>query len=231
MTTPAYARRITHRLPSDLERAAANQLRRIIASKASIPGNQTLEVVDDGGTSNVVLTPGMSHLLLELLRHIGAGDAVTLVPVSQMLTTQQAADILNVSRPYLISLLEKGEISYEKTGRRHRRVKADALFAYSLLVPGEITHGRIPGLFRKINEVAGGLSYQEAELVQTALDQRLVMHGLDPYFENGDDEEAEDWDEEADAPAPAAPAAAPAPGRNDPCPCGSGKKYKKCCGA
>jgi excisionase family DNA binding protein len=79
--------------------------------------------------SEVTLTPALSHLLMELLRHVGRGDAVTLVPVSQMLTTQQAADILNVSRPFLISLLDKEEIEYTLVGR-HRRIKADHLFAY-----------------------------------------------------------------------------------------------------
>lgn len=106
--------------------------------------------------------------------------------------------------------------------------RADALFAYALNVPSEISHGRVPGLFRKINEAAGGLSYGEAELVQAALDQRLVMHGLDPYFATADPEDdGADWDEKAEA------VAAPAekPGRNDACPCGSGKKYKKCHGA
>ena len=66
---------------------------------------------------------------MELLRHVGRGDAVTLVPVHEMLTTQQAADILNVSRPFLISLLEKGDIPHTTVGR-HRRIKAEHLFSY-----------------------------------------------------------------------------------------------------
>jgi hypothetical protein len=110
--------------------------------------------------------------------------------------------------------------------------RADALFAYALNVPSEVSHGRIPGLFKKINEVAGGLTYGEAELVQTALDQRLVMHGIEPYFANSADEGAV-WEEDAEGPDDTA-AEKPAPakvGRNDLCPCGSGRKYKKCHGA
>jgi excisionase family DNA binding protein len=51
------------------------------------------------------------------------------MPVTQMLSTQQAADILNVSRPYFVGLLEKGRIEYGLVGR-HRRVKAADLFEY-----------------------------------------------------------------------------------------------------
>ena len=128
MTVPAHAEELGARLPSAREKAAANQLRQIIAAHAA--GDAKLRVLDDDKrASEITLTPGLSTLLMELLRHVGRGDAVTLVPVSQMLTTQQAADILNVSRPYLISLLEKGEIGHTMVGR-HRRIKAEDLFGY-----------------------------------------------------------------------------------------------------
>jgi excisionase family DNA binding protein len=125
---PAFAQELGGRLPSAHEQAAANQLRTILAAHAA--GDAVLRVLDDEKKpSEVTLTPALSGLLMELLRHIGRGDAVTLVPVSQMLTTQQAADILNVSRPFLVSLLERGEITYTTVGR-HRRIKAEDLFAY-----------------------------------------------------------------------------------------------------
>jgi excisionase family DNA binding protein len=130
MTVPAYVHPLGNRLPSDDEKAAANQLRQIIASHTAGASGTSMRVLgDDDRTSQITLGPALSELLLEMLRYIANGDAVMLVPVSQMLTTQQAADILNVSRPYLISLLEAGEIEHHKTGR-HRRIKADNLFAY-----------------------------------------------------------------------------------------------------
>ena len=129
MTMPAVAKPLGARLPSPGERAAANQLRRILAARSG-DRDQKLTIIEDSGQqAEVVLTPGMSTLLIDLLRHLGSGDAVTIVPVSQMLTTQQAADILNVSRPFLIALLEKDEIPYVLVGR-HRRIKAEELFAY-----------------------------------------------------------------------------------------------------
>jgi excisionase family DNA binding protein len=128
MTVPATAQELGGRLPSELEKASANQLRKVLASHAT---GTKLSLLDEKTKKplEVTLTPAISGLLMDLLRHIGKGDAVTLVPVSQMLSTQQAADILNVSRPFLISLLEKGDIEFSLVGR-HRRIKADHLFAY-----------------------------------------------------------------------------------------------------
>ena len=130
MTMPAFAETLGDRLPSANERAAANQLRQILAAHATSDTDQRLRVLDDTGkAAEIILGPALSGLLMDLLRYIGQGDAVTLVPVNQMLTTQQAADILNVSRPFLVSLLEKGDIDHVTVGR-HRRVKAENLFAY-----------------------------------------------------------------------------------------------------
>jgi excisionase family DNA binding protein len=129
MTMPAFAEELGARLPSASEKAAANQLRKILA--AHVSEEAKLRVLDEKTQqpAEITLSPALSNLLMELLRHVGRGDAVTLVPVHQMLTTQQAADILNVSRPFFISLLDKGAIEHTLVGR-HRRIKAEHLFAY-----------------------------------------------------------------------------------------------------
>lgn len=127
MTMPAFAEKLGDRLPSESERAAANQLRTVLAARSA--GDVLRVLGEDKKPFEIILSPALSDLLMELLRHVGRGDAVTLVPVSQMLTTQQAADILNVSRPFLISLLDKKEIEHTLVGR-HRRIKAENLFDY-----------------------------------------------------------------------------------------------------
>ena len=116
-------------LPSDDDRFAAKQLRKILASKMGDSSVSLPIIGDDRSRQEVILSPALAQLLFDVLRHISKGEAVTLVPVAQMMTTQQAADILNVSRPYLIGVLNKGDIPYTKVGR-HRRIKADDIFAY-----------------------------------------------------------------------------------------------------
>ena len=108
--------------------------------------------------------------------------------------------------PRLIPLFEDDDFRHE------------ALLAYALAAPVEVARSRMKPLLRKIEQLAGGLTQPEDELVKEALDQRLALHDLKPVFNV--------------EPEPEAPPAAPTKvGRNDPCPCGSGLKYKKCHGA
>ena len=83
--------------------------------------------LDDG--QELLLPKAATRLLSHLLTEMAQGNAVTLIPVHAELTTQEAADFLNISRPHLISLLEKGDIEFHKVGT-HRRVKFVAIEAY-----------------------------------------------------------------------------------------------------
>jgi excisionase family DNA binding protein len=67
--------------------------------------------------------------LIEILQQTSGGNAVSVVPVRRELTTQAAAEILNVSRPFLISLVEKGEIPARMVGS-HRRIPLLPLLEY-----------------------------------------------------------------------------------------------------
>lgn len=99
----------------------------------------------------------------------------------------------------------------------NEELRTEALFAYASAVPGKVTALHARQVFAKIEDLAGGLSPEEEDLVKAALDHLLELYGRKPVFS------AEDaLDDKAPPEAKA--------GRNDPCPCGSGKKFKKCCG-
>lgn len=78
---------------------------------------------------SVPLPPGALEFLLEILSEMAQGNAVTIIPTHAELTSQQAADLLNISRPYLVKLLESGKIPFHKAGT-HRRIRFEDLMAY-----------------------------------------------------------------------------------------------------
>jgi excisionase family DNA binding protein len=82
-----------------------------------------------GVSKNVPLPPLAFKLLIEILEQTASGNAVAILPLRKEVTTHEAAEILNVSRPFVIGLLEKGEIPFRKVGA-HRRIPLSALLEY-----------------------------------------------------------------------------------------------------
>jgi excisionase family DNA binding protein len=108
-----------------------------------------------GRTESFDLSPAAVRLLLDALDQIAAGNAVSIVPVQAELMTQQAAGILNASRPFLISLLERGDLPFRKVGT-HRRVRYAGLVAYKC-TEQDARHEALDELVQQAREL--GLGY------------------------------------------------------------------------
>lgn len=85
--------------------------------------------MEEPGERQIVLPRAAARLLADMLAELANGNAVSLLPLQAELTTQQAADLLGVSRPYLIGILERGELVHRRVGNR-RRVPVTDLLRY-----------------------------------------------------------------------------------------------------
>ena len=114
--------------PSDEDKALAAESIRRLSPHVRKPHRLTLQVKGQKGPEGeFVLSAGAVKLLGTILAEIARGNSVAAVPVQAELTSQQAADLLNVSRPYLIKLLDEGKIPHHKSGSHRRIVLNDVL--------------------------------------------------------------------------------------------------------
>jgi excisionase family DNA binding protein len=115
--------------PGDAELAKASS--RAIAELVADQSEGGIRLIAKLGTkeTEIEIPPSAVQLLGALLAEFAKGNAVTMFPVHAELTTQQAADLLGVSRPFLVEQLEKGELPFRKVGT-HRRVLLKDLMEY-----------------------------------------------------------------------------------------------------
>jgi len=116
--------------PGDVDTQVAERAaRRIRDYLQSNPDEETISVdAELGGVEEALVLPRAAVVMVaQVLRLLAEGQGVQLIPDRARLTTQQAADALNVSRPYLIGLLERDEIPYTMVGTHRRIAFADLL--------------------------------------------------------------------------------------------------------
>lgn len=129
MTSLAYT---THEpvVPTETEALLARETSRLLANHVRTRQHLRIRIMEDEKAGDILSLPASAvRLLLDILTEMAQGNAIILIPIHAELTTQQAADLLNVSRPHLVSLLEDGKIPHRKVGT-HRRVLFEDLMAY-----------------------------------------------------------------------------------------------------
>ena len=116
--------------PTENDKRLASESSRLLEPLMALPHEVRMQLLDEAAPPHIFSLPASAlRLLNEILKEMAKGNAVTLIPVHAMLTTQEAADILNVSRPFLVGLLEAGRIPYQRLGS-HRRILFQDLMAF-----------------------------------------------------------------------------------------------------
>jgi excisionase family DNA binding protein len=129
---------IPHRqlAPSAQDAMLARDSGRRLSPYARRGGSLSVRVTDAEQEQPLELPAGAVSLLMDILEAMAAGQGISLIPENAELTTVQAADVLNVSRPYLIKLLEDNAIPHRKVGK-HRRIRMEDVMAYKMRIDRE----------------------------------------------------------------------------------------------
>lgn len=121
------------------ERQAVMQLAAFLASDANRPMRQRPALIGPDGEHHE-LPPSVCTILTQAIPLLVRGEGVTIVPNHTALTTQEAADILNVSRQYVVRLTDEGKLPFTRTGT-HRRVRSEDVMAYKTVRDSERRKG------------------------------------------------------------------------------------------
>lgn len=115
-------------VPSHKEAELAGKSRRVLSDYIKKTKKPTLQLISSKQEDKTIILPVQAlELLVEILEEMSQGNAISLISVHNELTTQEAADLLNVSRPYFINLLKEGKIPFRKVGTKRRILAKDVL--------------------------------------------------------------------------------------------------------
>jgi excisionase family DNA binding protein len=125
VTLPLHA--LAAIVPNKQDSAVAQESSRALGAVEAL-ADARITVTNSAGVERSVKIPASAlRLVASVLSEMARGNAVSLIPMNAELTTQEAADILNVSRPYLVGLLEKGAIPFRKVGVQRRAQFRDVM--------------------------------------------------------------------------------------------------------
>lgn len=115
-------------IPTNQEVTLARESSQKLAAYIKSTNNPAFQLITQGKDKEIISIPTHAlQLLVVILSQMAKGNAITLIPVHAELTTQEAADLLNISRPFLVNLLEERKIPFRKVGSRRRIFAKDIL--------------------------------------------------------------------------------------------------------
>ncbi|AFD07195.1 helix-turn-helix domain-containing protein [Solitalea canadensis] len=121
----------TSKADQEIAKKSISKIRRINSLKTSITDTGFIQFTFQGSDEPLSIPKKAMALLNVILDNMAQGKSITLLPSDSEISTQEAADILNISRPYLVKLIEDGAIPFKKVGT-HRRLNLNDVIEYDL---------------------------------------------------------------------------------------------------